>query len=238
MDIISLTTIPKRVEKIKPCIDSLLRQGLIIYLWLSEDYGRPEGQIKHVPDFLNDSRIRVRFVEDHGSITKLYPAIYLTNVDRILTADDDIVYPDNWAKNLFDASWEYPDDALCYRGRVLNREGKRILPYNQSTLYKGANFKKVHLVTGVWGCLYRRKFFDDDFFFYRQYDYMSRVDDIWISGYLEWKGITKRCIPKVDIKNAKDDEGKKIYKINALFGKNRRSTFNDDAINLFSWQNL
>jgi hypothetical protein len=238
MDIISLTTIPRRIDKIKPCIDSLVRQDMIIYLWLADDYIRADGKIGDIPEFLKHPNIRIRFVEDHGSITKLYPALFLEDVDRIITADDDIVYPDDWAKNLLDASTFYPDSALCYRGRTLLRQGGKMLPYNQSKLFKGADYKKVHLVTGVWGCLYRRSFFDDDFFKYRQYDYMSRVDDIWISGYLEEKNITKRCIPRVNIKNAKDERGKRIYQINALFAKNRKSSYNDDAIKLFRWQNL
>lgn len=241
MDIISITTIPARINYIKPCIDSLIRQNMIIYLWIGKKYHRALGEVQEVPDFLKDPQVRVRRVEDEGSITKLSPAISLYDVDRILTADDDIVYPDDWAENLLKASEKYPESAICYRGRSFRYQGEERLPYKKTRLLKGADYEKVDILTGVHGALYRKKFFDNDFFDYRELSYSKYVDDIWISGYLSEKGIDRICIPRGDIKNYDSPVGKAMHRIDCLTrinwgGQSRIKDFNDEMIKRFVWR--
>lgn len=240
MDIISLTTIPARIDYIQPCIDSLLRQNMIIYLWIGKNYHRAEGSVNDIPEFLKHPQIRVRRVEDEGSITKLYPALSLYDVDRIITADDDIIYPDDWAENLLKASYSYPGSAICYRGRNFRYQGPERLSYKKTRLLKGGNYEKVDILTGVHGALYRRCFFDDDFFNYRDLTYSKYVDDIWISGYLADKDIDRVCIPKGDIKNYWSPTGKPMHKLDCLTQINwgapsRKQDFNDEMIRRFRW---
>jgi hypothetical protein len=240
MDIISLTTIPKRIDHIQPCIESLLRQNMVIYLWISNEYQRAKGSINDLPEFLKHDNIRVRRVNDEGSITKLYPALGLWDVDRILTADDDIVYPDDWAKGLLEASDDYPNAAICYRARNFryDRSGQR-MPYRKTRLLKGAFYNKVDIITGVHGALYRREFFGDDFYDYRRYEGVRYVDDIWISGYLADRGVDRICIPRGDIKNAPMDTGRPLYTVDSLTSINwRRGSkvdYNDEIIKKFVW---
>jgi hypothetical protein len=216
-----MTTIPQRIEHIKPCIDSLLRQGMDIYLWIGDSYKRAEGKIRDIPKFLEHEKIHVNRVVDDGSITKLYPALGLYEVDRIITADDDIIYPPDWAKNLLNASIQIPESAICYRGRNFRYgdKGER-LRYRKTKLIKGRGKEKVDIITGVHGALYRSHFFGDDFFNYRNYEISKFVDDIWISGYLEKKGIDKVCIKRGNIQNAMSKKGVYLHTIDPLVKHN------------------
>lgn len=237
MIIISLTTIPSRINHIKPCIDSLLRQNIIIYLWIGKEYDRPQGKIAAVPDFLKHDRIRIRRVEDEGSITKIYPALSLYDVERIITADDDMIYPDGWAEGLINASNLHPDKAICYRGRKFRYDGYKRLRYRRSILVRLQKSGVVDIATGVHGVIYRRSFFGDDFFNYRNYRYAKYVDDIWISGYLYRKGIERLCIPGCDVKTIKLKDNKSLHKIDSLarvnWKKGSNIDYNDKMIKQF-----
>jgi hypothetical protein len=239
MDIISLTTIPGRIEHIKPCIDSLLRQNMLIYLWIGKEYNRLKGIIDSLPKFLKHDRIRIRRVEDEGSITKLYPALSLYDVDRIITADDDMIYPDGWAEGLLKASEVHPNKAICYRGRKFRYDKGRKLPYRRSILVRGKNRGVVDIATGVHGVLYRRSFFGDDFFDYRNYDYSRYVDDVWISGYLQSKGIQRLCILGADIRTVQLTDRKPLHRVDSLtkinWKKGAKIDYNDKMINQFEW---
>lgn len=187
-NIISLTTIPSRIKYIKPCIDRLLRQNLPIYLWLSSEYNRIDGKVI-VPEFLKNSKIKINYVKDRGSITKLYPALRMSNVDCIITADDDVLYPDGWAEGLLNYSNKYKDSVIAYRGRHI----KKNITYKKCKIvYKPQEVTKVNFLTGSFGVLYKKEFFSDKFI---DADYFTTVDDIDISVELKKNNVDIKIIP-------------------------------------------
>ena len=223
--IISLTTIPSRIEHIQPCIASLLRQGLPVYLWVQKEVKRTRTMLRTVPAFLeNVSGLTVAVVEERGPITKLLPALE-AGFKTVITADDDLTYGDGWAEGLVEARWIQPG-VVSYRGRIIV-EGQ---PYNQSTVIKNT-VKNVNFVTGVQGTIYQRKFFEDSIF--SEWEDWPMNDDIVISAHLNRRGIPITVVPfppgcKVEILG-------KVSKINALNKINVKGKLNDEGLTKVFW---
>lgn len=205
---ISFTTIPNRIDKIKPMVDSLLRQTLIsdeIVLWVGDDYKRVGGKII-IPDFIKNSRIRVEYCDDIGPFTKLHYSLDDNWEDKdciIVTADDDVFYPPNWFENIVKASYANPDAAIGYRGRTLLDKTTKFIKYNNSKLFQGSTTDdpvKVDIITGTWGCLYKPRFFDEKIFGGEVTHENFFVDDIWINGNLAMNKIDRYVIPNVGVK--------------------------------------
>ena len=102
--VISFTTSPSRIEKIKPMIDSIINQSLkpnLILLNIAEIFPRT-GERYIIPDFVKNNVTINRIEKDLGPATKLIPTItYLKNNNYdendtfIIYLDDDIRYSNN-----------------------------------------------------------------------------------------------------------------------------------------------
>lgn len=189
MTIISLTTIPSRIAHIQPCIESLIAQGLPVYVWIPQYVKRTGDTIGAVPDFLFADGIHVELVGDCGPITKLLPAL-ACGLDVILTADDDHIYGDGWADTLLRYAEQYPNAAICYRGRVF--ESRK---YNESRVISNPDeLAAVDFITGVKGALYKREFFEEEIF--EEWKKWPTNDDIVISGHLRRGGISMLVVKR------------------------------------------
>lgn len=186
--IISLTTIPDRIEHIEPCIQSLIAQGLPVYLWAVEKIERSDVQLKRIPPFLAD--IHVEVVEDRGPITKLLPALE-HGFNTIITVDDDCVYGKDWVTGLLQWAEKLPNAALAYRGRILTGKG-----YRQSRVIRKSRIKKptpVDIITGVEGALYHANMFDASI--YDEWRRWPTNDDLVIAAHLKHRGVMRYVIP-------------------------------------------
>lgn len=186
--IISLATIPSRIEHIKPCIQSLIAQGLPVYLWAVEKIERSDVRLKRIPPFLAD--INVEIVEDRGPITKLLPALE-RGFNTIIIADDDCEYGKGWAVGLLNWAKKLPNAALGYRGRILTGKG-----YRRSQLIKKSHIKKpasVDIITAVEGALYHAKMFDAAI--YDEWQYWPTNDDLVIAAHLKRRNVMRYVIP-------------------------------------------
>lgn len=212
--IISITTLPSRLNHIKPCIDSLKRQNIPIYLWIPKYVKRlKEGFDYKLPKYLDG--VYIKIVDDLGSLTKLVPALGVA--ENIITADDDVIYPDWWASRLIDA-YNMGDGAYCYRGKILEKG----LSYNDTECLKN-NSGKINFITGTWGAIYNRNFFKGEKFNY------STTDDVVISYILKKNDIPIHIIPSnYEIKPYS------AYSINALWDKNKLGE-NDVEIEDYFW---
>jgi hypothetical protein len=188
--VISLTTIPDRITGIEPCIKSLCTQGLPVYLWAVRKIARSETVLGELPKFLSTYPVHVQIVADRGPITKLLPALE-AGFDTILTADDDCVYGEGWARGLLKYAVDYPGKALGYRGRVLTGEG-----YRNSTLVlkKCRKPTRVDIITGVFGALYTRRMFDRGI--YREWQKWPLNDDLLIAAHLKRRGVERMIVPR------------------------------------------
>lgn len=222
--VISLTTLPRRIELIEPVIESLLNQHYDVYLYVPEYVERLGQKFDgNIPKFLKHKKIHIEIVEDLGPFTKLWYSV-LKGFEYIITADDDVIYPDDWASELVDAKklYETVDDnsVVCYRGRII--KGK----YNESKLIKKVTEPElVNFVTGTWGAIYSSRVFSDDIL--EMVGKHPMVDDVVISSYLKAKNIPIYVIPEPD-----KIVPYQTHRIDALYKTNngKHAVTNDNAL--------
>lgn len=212
--IITLSTIPPRFAKIGATLDSLLRQRLPaqeIRLYIPETYRRfPDWD--GVPPALPEGIGLHRCKTDLGPATKLLPATRdLAGQDLdILVCDDDKIYDPDWHARFKSASGQHPDCCIVEIGetfpdiaddhrpasrlprahRARKTLGYRMLRLLTLTMRKPRLYNKsgyVDQISGYGGVMVRPEWFDADAFDIP--DNIWMVDDPWISGQLERKGI-------------------------------------------------
>lgn len=200
--IVSLTTIPSRIGRLRPALNSLQDQTLRparIYLALPA-YSRREERPYAVPEWLRRHPLVTILAspKDWGPATKLIPALrrHENDPDRaILAVDDDNVYPRRFIETFARYARELPDAALSLRGWPMPES----LRWQESREFTGAQITapvETDVITGCGGVLVRPRFFDPAFFDYAPAPPQAFfVDDIWISGHLARKGIRKYVIP-------------------------------------------
>ena len=158
--IISLTSYSKRILTVEPCIDSIINQSyqnFVIILWMAEkDYNEKFDIVENLKNKYEINKFQVRITKDIGSYKKLIPALIEFPKHIIVTADDDVIYPDNWLQNLVDGYKKQPDCIIacrCHRIKLDSRNN--ILPYkewNRNYKYSSASYR--NFATGVGGILY------------------------------------------------------------------------------------
>lgn len=120
--IVSLTTIPERVNYVAIAIESIFRQSIKpdrIILWLSD--AQKSSQISETSSWLPQALrkqqqrgLEIRFCKDIGSYRKLVPTMKLFPQALIVTADDDLMYPPDWLARLVDANIKEPEFIHCH----------------------------------------------------------------------------------------------------------------------------
>ena len=186
--VISMTTIPSRIEHIEPCVDSLLAQGLPVYLWAQKTNIVTGDVLKRIPPFLEGKPgLTVTEVEARGPITKLLPA-FEAGHEIVITADDDHTYGPGWAAGLSKNAKKRPDAAVCYRGRIFSKSKL----YNESKVITRTR-RLVDFITSVSGVLYHRSFFEDSIF--EEWKQWPINDDIVVSAHLRRRGVPMLVVP-------------------------------------------
>ena len=115
--IVSLTTSPKRINNIKIVIDQILNQTIppdYIYLNLPKVFKRTGETFKDIPNFLIHPKIKIKFVEDIGPITKILPTLQdnLHDDTLVISIDDDIYYGNNMIEVLLKYHYKYHNYVL------------------------------------------------------------------------------------------------------------------------------
>ncbi len=226
--IISITTIPDRINRIEPCIKGLCKQGLPVYLWAVDKIERSDTRLGKLPAYLNKYDIHVQVVPDCGPITKLLPALRL-GVDIILTADDDCIYGKGWAKKLLYWTKKLPRAALGYRGRVLKKGG-----YLNSKVILKSRIQEpvqVDIITGVHGALYKTSFFDLRIF--EEWKRWPTNDDLVITAHLKRRRVPRFVVPgTAAVKNSSVRRIKPLIRVNSGKDKN----LNDEGLRVLGLQ--
>lgn len=229
---ISLTTIPERINQIEGTIKSLLNQtykNYTIEIYLPKKTYRTGSRFSKLPDFLNHEKINIYKVNDLGSIIKIFYCIKnATSTDIVVTADDDVVYPNSWLETLIKYHKQYPSNPICFRGRNFN--DKSDLNYNRTSVVNCNIIEKpqtVDIVTGVGGALYTKDMLPVEFFDFKV-GLFSRVDDIWITGML-WKNHRKAIAVPLQQEIVATDTCEET----SLWQHNKTGDYNNDGINRF-----
>ena len=106
--IVSLTSFPARIHLVQYAIYSLLKQSLQpnrLVLWLGDDkFPHRENDLPTDLLALKTLGLEIRWCKDMKSCTKLLPSLREWPEALIVTADDDLYYPRDWLKSLYQ-SW-------------------------------------------------------------------------------------------------------------------------------------
>ena len=198
--VVSLTTIPSRLTRLRPTLNSLLTQDYqptAIYLAVPSQSMR-EQKPYQMPEWLPEyPAVTVIDCErDWGPASKLLPTL-LAERERpdtmIIVVDDDNVYPREMVRTFVQFSQRLPDAALCFRGHVVSggwKESRAVFGTRVSAP------TRMDIVTGCGGVLVKPRFFDGAVFDYDGAPPSAFfVDDIWISGHLARRGVRRYLIP-------------------------------------------
>ena len=228
--VVSLTTIPSRIGRIRGVLNSLVDQTAPAdeILLAVPRFSQREQCAYRVPKFLAEtSAVRLLPCEDWGPATKLIPALEHEREPRtlILAVDDDTIYPPDMIANLL--AWHacYPDAALGLRGWSLPAS----LDWHATRTRYGTELDEplaVDVLTGTWGILVQPRFFDDRV---RDYSAAPReaffVDDVWFNGHL-----ARSRTPRLVIPCRRPPMSSRLTRINGLFFHSNRDGHNNNVV--------
>jgi len=164
--VVSFTTIPSRIARIKPMVESILAQThkpdrFVLWLPLSCEKERAGY---NVPDDLSQwmlaNEVEVTNCgSDWGSATKLIPTLFSENESEtaLITVDDDVVYESHMIEELVAGSERWSQDSLGFMGGL---PGPFFL-HAEQLLAEGKERQEVSVLGGYRGILYRRGMFDE-----------------------------------------------------------------------------
>jgi len=202
--IASLSTLPDRIDNLRPTIQSLLKQTrppdeIVIAV---PEFSMREQRPYVVPGYL--ARLpRVRILScgrDWGPATKFIPTIreeLQAGRERTLVwvVDDDRVYPRNALATYLHYHEQLPENALSFRGALIPRS----LDWRDAKMILGNELRgprRVAVITGCGSYLIQPRFFDESLWDYSKApDAAFYMDDIWISGCLSRRGVERDVVP-------------------------------------------
>ena len=181
--IVSLTTYPGRIDQVWKTISSLLNQTLKpkrVILWLAKQF--PDQQLPESVQRLTGRGLEIRYCEDLKSHKKYFEAMKQFPEEIIVTADDDILYPENHLEKLWKTHLEFPQDVICqWSHRIAFDEQGEFLPYNDWPDNGREAPSLATLAVGCSGILYPpgavvKEAFDQE----KLQKYALAVDDLWL----------------------------------------------------------
>ncbi len=184
--VVSLTSHGDRVFNVYLTIESIasgrMRPGRLI-LWLDD-----MGKFQHLPKSivrLQKRGLEVKLADNYGPHTKYYPYVkqYAGENIPLVTADDDIFYPDFWLQGLYAAYQGNPSVVSCYRAHLvaLDQTEEKVAPFFIWTMCQIDKPSFLNHATGVSGVIYPPKLQQALSDAGEQFmDLCPKADDIWL----------------------------------------------------------
>ena len=133
--IVSLTSYPARINLVNQTIMTILNQTVQaekVILWLAgEQFPNKEKDLPQQLLDLTEKGLTIEWCEDIKSYKKLIPTLKKYPNSIIVTADDDVLYKNNWLEQLYGAYIKEPDYIHCHRAHYVAFAGNEILPYKK-----------------------------------------------------------------------------------------------------------
>ncbi len=187
--VISLTSFPGRIDKLWICIESLLRQKVKpnkIILWLAQS--QFENSI--LPNRLMEQTKRgleIRFCDDLVAYKKFYYTFKEFPDSKIITVDDDVIYPNWLVKDLVKTHNNFPNDICCYRAHEITLDSEvNMLPYMKWNRSSNTGFDQSShniVATGIGGILYPPNVFCEEVLNRAVFmEIAPFADDLWLKA--------------------------------------------------------
>lgn len=238
--VVSLTTIPSRIKDLIPTLESLNNQSIkpdAIYLTIPKKCRRLNKPYPEISDDIISLCTPIYIDNDYGPLTKLVGALIAESDPKtlILTADDDIIYPNTLIETLFQYHKKYPSAAIGSSGITIGYFPFLFsIAFNQKkndhwfTLHPKTHGSNVDIIYGYAGALYQRKFFptkmsmEKEFLRYVLVDNdLFRNDDVFISLYLNKRDIPRKIFKAPDVTNKSGDDALSLNVIDFFSSLNR-----------------
>lgn len=187
--VVSLTTTPYRIDRLKTNLDSILNQSIKPdKIYLNVPYNFKRANLEYViPEWIKNYRtVVINRCEDYGPLTKLAPTLQqeLASDTIIITLDDDVEYQPHLIRDLVKHAMLNPQVAVTPMNALINydRDNKII----RDIYWHFDHGSRGPLVHGWSGVAYRRDFFKPDFFelISKLPDFCVKSDDLVVSMYL------------------------------------------------------
>jgi len=202
--IASLTTVPGRINNLRPTIRSLLKQTRPpdeIVLAIPE-FSIREQRPYVVPEYLlRLPRLRVLHChKDWGPATKFIPIVREELAagrgdTLIMVVDDDRVYPRDALETYLHYHAQLLEAALCFRGAAM----PRTLDWRDARMIRARELRQPEPAAVMTGCgsyLIQPRFFDETLWDYSKAPQAAFfMDDIWISGCLSCRKVKRYVVP-------------------------------------------
>jgi len=199
-----LSTVPDRINNLRPTIRSLLKQTRPpdeIVLAIPQFSIREERPYM-VPEYLlRLPRVRIlRCVKDWGPATKFIPAVQEElaagrGSSLIMVVDDDRVYPRDALETYLYYNKQLPDAVLCFRGAAMPQS----MDWRDAKMIRASELRQPQPAAVITGCgsyLIQPRFFNESLWDYSKApDGAFYMDDIWISGWLSRRGVKRYVVP-------------------------------------------
>lgn len=182
--IVSLTSFPDRIGTAWITITSLLDQTVRpfkVILWLAEEQF-PQHEVPANLERLKKRGLEIRFCEDLKPHKKYYFAMQEFPGYYIITADDDVFYPENLIEQLWKGHEKYPDAVICHWSHKIAVDGQKgFLPYNDWTDNGEERPSYSTLAVGCNGVLYPPSSLPKEAFDKKEIaDNAMYTDDLWL----------------------------------------------------------
>lgn len=225
--VVSLTTHGFRLNTVYYSIESIgrgLRKPSRIILWLNDESKclNPPQSLKR----LIRRGLEIYCSENYGPHTKYYPYIISKNeINKpLVTADDDVLYPENWLNKLIEANKTSPSIIHCYAARKMSLNNMRFLPFGEWKPCGDTIPNYNNLILGVSGVIYPPVFLEylkdkGDVF----QNYCAENDDIWLTVSALRAGFKIAQIQNKPIhyKNIPGTQKKRLMDYNEALGGNQ-----------------
>ncbi|GMO15787.1 MAG: glycosyl transferase [Mycoplasmoidaceae bacterium] len=188
--IVSLTSFPERIDNLYKTIESLFNQSIRpnkIVLWLNKLQFAKIDLPKSLTE-ITKIGLEIKWVKkDFKSFNKLYYSLIEYPSDIIITVDDDQIYMKNLIKELIKAHKKYPDSIISTTLHEYITKNNQLLSYYDRRVNSQRSHPKIaqtprycHQLMGYAGVLYKKVFFNDEFFNYSSFTKLChKNDDIW-----------------------------------------------------------
>lgn len=190
--IVSLTSFPARIRYVYMTIESLLRQSVLpekIFLWLSKEQFPTEDSVPYRLRNLQNEVFQIRYVDgDIRSHKKYYYSILENPGKKIITTDDDIIYPATLVGDLLATADKYPDCIIANIAKKLSYSNGTLNSYKKWAWSKPEDIVD-NVQIGAGGVLYPPHCLYDDLLKLELSQKLApSVDDLWLNTMARLKG--------------------------------------------------
>ncbi len=183
--IISLTTIPTRIDKVYITLRSILNQSVRpfkLILWL------PDTIKSSIPDTLRkleSAVFEIDFTHLTCSHKKLIHTLKKYPEYPVITADDDLIYDPLWIEKLYTQHEKFPNTIIANQTRKISyNTNNQLLPYPKWTYQSTSELNDFNVLgIGASGILYpphcfTEQVFDENLFL----KLCPKADDLWFKA--------------------------------------------------------